>query len=74
MLIDVRTKEEYTEAHHDTAINIPLNELEAYTFTVPLNEPLLIHCRSGARAQAGLEILKKRGFTNLSLRNNTGAY
>lgn len=74
MLIDVRTKEEYTEAHHDTAINIPLNELETHALTVPLNEPIVIHCRSGARAQAGLDILKKRGFTNLSLRNDTGAY
>lgn len=74
MLIDVRTKEEYEDSHHDTAVNIPLDEIETHTFDNAPDAEMILYCRSGARAIFAKELLEKRGFTNVSLLNGTGAY
>jgi phage shock protein E len=74
MLIDVRTTDEYNEKHHDDAVNIPVDQIASHVFTVPFDEPIVVHCRSGARAHAAQDILTKRGFTNVSLLHGTGAY
>lgn len=74
MLIDVRTKEEYEDKHHNGAINIPLDEIPTYIFDVSFNEKLVLYCRSGARAEVAQHFLKRKGFKNVSLLNDTGAY
>lgn len=74
MLIDVRTKEEYENAHHEAAVNIPLDEIENHTFDNALDTEMVLYCRSGARAIYAKDILEKRGFTNVSLLNGMGAY
>ena len=74
MLIDVRTKDEYEDGHHDDAINIPLDEISNYKFTIPFDEEISLYCFSGARAQVAKELLKRKGFTNVSLLNGTGEY
>lgn len=74
MLIDVRTKEEYEEKHHDGAVNIPVDEIETHAFDIPKDTELELHCRSGGRAHTAQTILKQRGFTNVTLLNGTGAY
>lgn len=74
MLIDVRTKDEYAEGHHDDAINIPLDEIPTHTFDIPFDEEIILYCFSGARAEVAQHFLKRKGFKNVSLLNNTGAY
>lgn len=74
MLIDVRTKDEYEDGHHDGAINIPLDEIPTHKFDIPFDEKIILYCRSGGRAGVAMQLLKRKGFTNISLLNNTGAY
>lgn len=74
MLIDVRTPEEYNENHHDGAVNIPVDQLATCELAMPQDTEIVVHCRSGARAQAAQQILAQRGFTNVSLLNGTGAF
>lgn len=74
MLIDVRTKDEYEDGHHDGAINIPLDATMASSINFPFEEKIILYCRSGARAEVAMQLLKRKGFTNVSLLNNTGAY
>lgn len=73
MLIDVRTPEEYRDAHHDGAVNIPLDDIETHQFDIPNDSELVLYCRSGGRARVALMILKQRGISS-TLRNGTGEY
>ena len=74
MLIDVRTPDEYNEAHHDGAVNIPIDEIETRVFDNAPDTEMILYCRSGGRAGRAKDALEKRGFINVSLLNGTGAY
>ncbi len=66
VVIDVRAAREYTKAHLNTAINLPLNEIEnSIISAVPeKNRHILLHCRSGSRSMMGKRILRKMGYEN----------
>lgn len=73
LLVDVRTKDEFAEFSDKRSINIPLSEIEAGNFSVIQNsdkENIVLVCRSGARAQRALDILKNKfpnkNFINLN--------
>jgi phage shock protein E len=73
MLIDVRSADEFTAGHKDTAMNIPVNIIMQASIPVPKDHPIELYCRSGSRAKMAQLILKHRGFTNVSLLDGTGA-
>ena len=50
MLIDVRDKDEFQTGSLHTAINIPVDELEAKISTLPLDKPIVFVCGTGARS------------------------
>lgn len=50
MLIDVRDKDEYETGSLKTAVNIPVDELEAKIKTLPLDKPVVFICGTGARS------------------------
>ena len=68
VLLDVRTKEEYTAGHLPGATNIPRGLLE---FKAPkmLHDPnvkIYTYCRSGARGALACDCLKKLGYKNVT--------
>ena len=50
MLIDVRDADEYKEGSFKTAVNIPVDQLEAKITTLPTNKPIVFICGTGARS------------------------
>ena len=64
VLVDVRTPEEYSQEWIDGAINIDWknenfkNEIQK----LDKNKPVLIYCRSGARAGMAKRMMQKLGF------------
>ncbi len=77
-LLDVRTPEEYQEAHIESAINLPLNDIyELTTHTqealasLGKNTPIKVHCASGGRSAVACQLLKQQGFTDVE---NLGGY
>ncbi len=67
VVLDVRSAEEFADGHIENAINIPhdqienrLNELSQYKNTL-----VVVHCRSGRRAQVAESILKANDFSRL---------
>lgn len=60
-VLDVRTPAEYAGGHVPTAINLPLDEVEARAGEVPGDKPVYVICHSGNRSKAASEILKKAG-------------
>ena len=63
--IDVRTENEYKSGHISGVENIALNTLEKNLDKINKNEPVVIHCQSGARAAIAYSILVKNGFENI---------
>ncbi len=67
IILDVRTQEEYDEAHIPGAIVIPNTEIEARAESeLPdKNQMILVYCRSGRRSKLAAEILVELGYTNI---------
>ena len=64
-LIDVRELHEY-EIKNIGGVLIPLNELENNLDKISTTLPLIIHCQSGMRSKKAIELLKQKGFNNLT--------
>jgi phage shock protein E len=73
LVIDVRSEGEFQERHLPGAINIPLGQLrEEIVRRAPDKEqPLLLHCLSGARSGLCRRILKQAGYGHVF---NLGSY
>lgn len=67
ILLDVRSIQEYNEGHLNGAILIPLYELEkTVTNIIPdKKKKIIVYCKSGIRSMKAIEILIKKGYTNL---------
>jgi phage shock protein E len=72
-VIDVRSEAEFQERHLPGAINIPLNRLgdEIARLAPNKEQPLLLHCLSGARSGMGEATLREMGYRNVL---NLGSY
>src|SRR5882672_4068299 len=62
VLLDVRNADEWEAGHAPSAQWIPLGELEAARFRLPMNRRIVCVCRSGARSARATEALQGWGF------------
>jgi adenylyltransferase/sulfurtransferase len=69
-LIDVREPHEYQIARIPGAVLIPLGTLPSRLGELNPNAEIIAHCKSGARSQKAVDLLKQNGFKNV--RNMTG--
>ncbi len=61
-LLDVRKKSEFDEGHHPEAMNIAHTRLLDRLEEVPNDKPVMVHCKSGARASAASAMLERADF------------
>lgn len=67
-LLDVRTGAEFARGHVSGACNVPLDRLGTYAAELrEVREPIVLVCRSGARARTAQELLRAAGMRNLHL-------
>lgn len=67
VVYDVRTTEEYATGHVATAINWPVESMQAGTMpTVAKDTQIYVYCKSGRRAGIAKQELEKAGFTNVT--------
>jgi phage shock protein E len=64
-ILDVRSDKEFQQGHIQGAINISYEQLETKSSLLNdhKNQPIIIYCRSGRRAQVAYNTLKAKGFT-----------
>ena len=64
ILIDVCEPEEFAAAHAGGARNVPLGEFETRLPAVVKNKtlPLILVCKSGARASRAVDLARKLGY------------
>lgn len=67
VILDVRTREEFDQAHIPGAILIPNDQIsaEAERVLMDKNQLILVYCRSGRRSKLAAEELVKLGYTNI---------
>lgn len=65
IIVDVRSKGEYTQGHNPQSINIPLDILNSESQKLDKSKVILVCCASGTRSAMALGILKKNGFQNV---------
>ena len=67
VLLDVRTDEEFAAGHAPGAVHLPLARIEAGERPpIGKDRRVFVYCRTGARAAAAVEILRKAGFADLT--------
>ena len=67
VLLDVRTREEYSEGHIEKSINLPLQEIKNAPKVIKKKDtPLFVYCHSGARSANAVNHLKNMGYTNVT--------
>ncbi len=66
-ILDVRTADEFKEGHIKGAKNIDFteNSFESEVSKLDKSKPYLVHCASGKRSTASLEVFEKLGFKHL---------
>ena len=67
IVLDVRTPEEYADAHIPGAINVPNEEIgtEPIAALPDKDQLILVYCRSGNRSKQAAEKLVEQGYTNI---------
>lgn len=65
VLLDVRTPDEFRQAHLHGALLIPVSELQNRLREVPRGKPLLVYCSVGARSASAAKFLASQGFNNV---------
>lgn len=73
LVVDVRSRAEFSSSHLPGAINIPVEALgEGALRQIPdKNRPLLLHCLSGTRSAIARQALRQMGYVNVF---NLGSY
>jgi len=64
--LDVRNESEVMQGTVRDAITIPLGKLTEQLKTLDKNAHYYVYCKGGYRSMAGVSILEKNGFTNLT--------
>ncbi len=64
-LLDVRNPEEWAITRLAGATLIPLPELERRYPELPVDQEIVVYCRSGGRSGQAVEFLRGKGYTNV---------
>ena len=64
-LLDVRTTDEYQEAHLPQARLVPVDELRGHLQDLDPSQETVVYCRVGLRGYLAARILLQHGFTNV---------
>ncbi|MFV8466604.1 rhodanese-like domain-containing protein [Flavobacterium sp. LB1P62] len=66
IILDVRSKGEYSGGHIKGSLNIPVDTLSNNLFKLKdRNQPIITCCASGMRSASAKSILKSNGFTKV---------
>ncbi len=64
-LLDVRTREEYQQAHLEGAHLIPIDQFARRLAEVPKNRPVLVYCAVGSRSAQVVNYLARQGYSEV---------
>lgn len=68
VILDVRTPEEFKEEHLPRAVNIDIyaDDFEEKISQLDHTKTYLVHCKSGSRSRAAVELMVDLGFMDVT--------
>jgi rhodanese-related sulfurtransferase len=72
VVLDVRSREEFAEAHVPGAINIPHDEVDSHLEKLRSYKTVYLHCQAGGRAGRATQKLSELGLTNIVCISGSG--
>jgi phage shock protein E len=64
-IVDVRTPQEFSQAHAKGSRNIPLDQLAGRISELERSKPVVVCCASGARSSMAKAMLERAGFLSV---------
>ena len=65
VILDVRTKAEFSGGHIKESLNIPLQNLEVNLNRLPKDRVIITCCASGGRSASAASVLKSKGYAEV---------
>ena len=65
LILDVRSKGEYSGGHVKGSKNIPLDQLNKHLLKLKKDKPIITCCASGMRSASAANTLRSNGFTEV---------
>jgi rhodanese-related sulfurtransferase len=65
MMVDVRTREEYAQAHIPGITLIPLDQVPNRLAEIPKDKTVIVTCHSGNRSSQAAQLLRQKGYENI---------
>ncbi len=65
LLIDVRSAQELKEGKLSNSILIPFWNIMRGNYNIPRNRPIMLYCAVGGRSYGAMQILAKKGYTEV---------
>lgn len=59
LIIDVRSRKEFSHGHLDHALNIPIHSFPQLAETIPKDSPVLLYCIQGYRSLQAYKLLRR---------------
>jgi rhodanese-related sulfurtransferase len=72
LILDVRTRDEFSEGHIPKARNISHEDVSQHTAELKNFDRIYIHCHAGKRAQMAADALSKAGLSGLICIKDSG--
>ncbi|WGW11227.1 rhodanese-like domain-containing protein [Saxibacter everestensis] len=73
-IVDVREDDEWQAGHIEGAQHIPLGQLMERYGEVPIDDEVVVVCRSGGRSARAVQWLNANGFDAVNLSGGMGAW
>ena len=67
VVVDVREQREFRRSHIPQALNVPLSKILTEPLQIPLDQTLVLVCRTIRRSRRAAYVLQKQGFQNIML-------
>ena len=74
ILLDVRSPEEFQDGHLESAINIPLEELEDQGWRLTRDDPIVVYCGHGSKSLMAARMLDRMGFLVMAAAGGLASY
>ena len=74
IIVDVRSREEFTKGHIPMAINLPLEDIQNGIINLPKTRPLLVYCENGGASTMAARILAREGYMVINTIGGISAY
>lgn len=66
-VVDVRTREEFSEEHYPNALNIPVDQLQRRLADLGDRQtPIVLYCASGSRSAYAAMMLRSAGYSDVT--------